>query len=466
MANKWPEFTINELKAPIKSAIAMGPFGSRIKADNFVKKGIPIIKGGNLHGANVKDSGFDFLTEAKAEELKNSQAFRGDLVITHRGTIGQVSIIPENSKYEKYIVSQSQLKVTLDTTKVNPYFVNYFFRSQLGQHRLLSNSSQVGVPAIAKASTSIKEILVPCPSLKKQSKIVSVLQSLDDKIELNRQINETLEKMAQALFKSWFVDFDPVIDNALESGNEIPNELQEHAQRRQEQIAKSGHQPLPDDIRQLFPSEFKFTDQMGWVPQGWEVCLMGEMVDIASSKRVFAKDYVENGVPFFRGKEITELSKGNKINTEIFISEEKYQELKEKAGAPKKGDILITSVGTIGNTYLVKESDKFYFKDGNLTWIRGYKNSFMPFYLKEWFMTNRAKDAIERIKIGTTQQAITIKALNSVTMLNADSKVIKLFEEHAENIFDKHDANIDQISSLSHLRDKLLPKLISGELTI
>lgn len=170
---------------------------------------------------------------------------------------------------------------------------------------------------------------------------------------------------------------------------------------------------------------------------------MSEIVDIASSKRVFASDYVDEGVPFFRGKEITELSKGKKINTEIYISENKYQELKEKAGVPKQGDILITSVGTIGNIYLVKADDKFYFKDGNLTWIRGYKKGFIPFYLKVWFESKLAKDAIERIKIGTTQQAITIKALNGIKLLCPNSTITQLFEKQTASIFDKHNANIE-----------------------
>ncbi len=85
----WPELTIDELKAPHKGAIAMGPFGSRIKAENFVTEGVPVIKGAQLHGAFVSDTGFDYLTEEKAQELSSSIAVRGDLVITHRGTIGK-----------------------------------------------------------------------------------------------------------------------------------------------------------------------------------------------------------------------------------------------------------------------------------------------------------------------------------------------------------------------------------------
>ena len=189
-------------------------------------------------------------------------------------------------------------------------------------------------------------------------------------------------------------------------------------------------------------------------------------MDIASSKRVFAKDYKEKGVPFFRGKEISELSKGNKINTEIFISEEKFEELKNLSGIPKEGDILITSVGTIGNTYQVTRDDRFYFKDGNLTWIKAYKKVFMPHFIMEWFRNSAGIEAIERIKIGTTQQAITIKGLNKILIVNAPKNILLEFEAICSSLYRKIGKNIKETSSLESLRDTLLPKLISGELRI
>ena len=168
--NKLNETKLAELLADKKNAIAMGPFGSRIKAENFVSSGIPVIKGGNLGNCYLKEDQFDFLTPEKAEELKSSKAVSGDIVITHRGTLGQVGLIHETSKYEEYIVSQSQLKVSPDKEKIDPYYLYYFLISPLGQHRLLENSSQVGVPAIARASTSVKEILVPMQPLSIQKK--------------------------------------------------------------------------------------------------------------------------------------------------------------------------------------------------------------------------------------------------------------------------------------------------------
>lgn len=174
----WPTKTIDELKSEAKAAIAMGPFGSRIKAENFVSEGVPVLKGGNLHGVFIDDTYCDFLTEEKANELKSSIARPGDIVITHRGTLGQVSIIPEHSRYPKYIVSQSQLKISLNRELINPLFVTYYLRSHIGQHELLSYSSQVGVPAIAKASTSVRQLKIPCPEIETQNNVVRILSEL------------------------------------------------------------------------------------------------------------------------------------------------------------------------------------------------------------------------------------------------------------------------------------------------
>ena len=205
--SKWSEVPLGSLLADKKNAIAMGPFGSRIKAENFVNEGVPVIKGGNLNAGFLNESEFDFLTEEKAKELKSSKATQGDIVITHRGTLGQVGLIRENAQYKEYIVSQSQLKFSPCPSKLDSTFTYYFLKSPLGQHRLLMNSSQVGVPAIAKATSSIKEIPVPVPPLSYQKAIAHILGTLDDKIELNQKMNETLEEIAKAIFKSWFCRF-------------------------------------------------------------------------------------------------------------------------------------------------------------------------------------------------------------------------------------------------------------------
>ena len=133
------------------------------------------------------------------------------------------------------------------------------------------------------------------PPLHEQQAIANILGSLDDRIELNRRMNETLEAMAQALFKSWFVDFDPVIDNALAGGKEVPEELAGRAAARA--ALGDKRKPLPAEIRALFPDEFVYSDEMGWIPKGWRISEIGNEVDVVGGGTPSTKnpDFWENG---------------------------------------------------------------------------------------------------------------------------------------------------------------------------
>lgn len=137
---------------------------------------------------------------------------------------------------------------------------------------------------------------------------------------------------------------------------------------------------------------------------------LGDICNITSSKRIFAKEYQKEGIPFYRGKEIIEKHNGNDVSTELFISRERYNEIKEKFDVPKPGDILLSSVGTLGVSWLVNE-EEFYFKDGNLTWLRA-NNKTTPEFLYLWFNSPDAQNQIDMMSIGSTQKALTIETLN------------------------------------------------------
>lgn len=201
----WELKKIVELKSDDKNALAMGPFGSNIKAENFVPHGVPVIRGTNLNFDRYVDGDFVFLTEEKADELKNSNCKAGDLVFTHRGTIGQVGLVPRN-KFTRYVISQSGMKLTVNESLVNSGFLFYYFKSRYGQHQLLKNEAQVGVPSISNPLTSLKEIEVPLPPLAEQRAITEVLGTLDDKIDLLHRQNKTLEALAESLFRQRFVE--------------------------------------------------------------------------------------------------------------------------------------------------------------------------------------------------------------------------------------------------------------------
>ena len=188
--------------------ISMGPFGSNIKVECFVDSGIPVLNGSNLTGFALNDNSFRYVTPEKADSLGKANAYRGDIVITHRGTLGQIVFIPENSKYSRYVISQSQFRVKCNE-KVLPEYLVYYFHTNAGQHRLLSNASQVGVPALARASTTFQTLEIDIPDVTEQRKIVDLLETIREKIELNNAINNNLEQQAKALYKDWFFDFSP-----------------------------------------------------------------------------------------------------------------------------------------------------------------------------------------------------------------------------------------------------------------
>jgi len=129
----------------IAKRVGMGPFGSSIKVETFVPEGIPIISGQHLNQTLLEDNHYNFITPQHAEELKNSNVFRGDIIFTHAGNIGQVAYIPETSQYERYVISQRQFYLRCDLTKISPLFVIYFFKTPQGQHALLANTSSTGV---------------------------------------------------------------------------------------------------------------------------------------------------------------------------------------------------------------------------------------------------------------------------------------------------------------------------------
>ena len=183
------------------SEISMGPFGSNIKVECFVNKGIPVLNGSNLDGFVLKEDSFRYVTSDKADSLGKANAHRGDVVITHRGTLGQIVFIPQNSLYDRYVISQSQFRVRCND-KILPEYLVYYFHTRIGQHKLLSNASQVGVPALARASTTFQKIEIEVPELKNQRKIVNLLETIRQKIEINNSINENLQEQAQALFKN------------------------------------------------------------------------------------------------------------------------------------------------------------------------------------------------------------------------------------------------------------------------
>lgn len=182
----------------IATKVATGPFGSRITKNNFVDSGVPVIRGNNLTDGFNEDR-FAYLTEAKADDLKTANVFSGDIVFTHRGTLGQVGFIPEAASHPRYVVSQSQMYLRVDPEIVSPKLVYLFFRNPVGQHALLANKSQVGVPAIARPTTSLKNIRVVIPLKDVSDAFVEATNDLYAQFDLNSKESSELASTRDTL---------------------------------------------------------------------------------------------------------------------------------------------------------------------------------------------------------------------------------------------------------------------------
>lgn len=178
--------------------ISMGPFGSDIKTDNFLEMGVPVVRGSNLTNGFV-DEGFVFVSEEKADELRNANAFPGDIVITHRGTLGQVGLIPQISRFPRYVVSQSQMLLSTDLEVMSPLFAFEFLRSPNGQHALLASTSQTGVPAISRPTTSLKAIRLTLPPREVMHIFTEKAQGLAGRIQSLASESRTLAAIRDAL---------------------------------------------------------------------------------------------------------------------------------------------------------------------------------------------------------------------------------------------------------------------------
>lgn len=149
-------------------------------------------------------------------------------------------------------------------------------------------------------------------------------------------------------------------------------------------------------------------------PKGWKEITLGEVAEIGSATRIFAKDYEEKGVPFYRSKEIIEKAFGNDITESIFISTEKYKEIKNKYGVPVEGDLLLSSVGNRSGIPYVVRKEKFYFKDGNLTWFKNFLKDCNSIFIYYWLKSNIGQASLNSIMIGSAQKALTISALQKL----------------------------------------------------
>lgn len=382
----------------------------RGKTPRKVDKGIPLIT-----AKIVKNGRIDTPTEFLDIEDYDNWMVRGfpkngDVILTTEAPLGEVAQLDDNKiALAQRIVCLRGKEGVLDNT-----FLKYFLLSSLGQARLKARETGTTVTGIKQSE--LKEVLIDYPPYKYQKQITSILKSLDDKIELNRHINENLEQQAQALFKSWFVDFEPFKDG-------------------------------------------KFVDsELGMIPEGWRVGYYTELVDIkgGGTPKTNIKEFWNGSIPFFSPKDIGPSC--FVLNTEKYITTNGLENCNSNLFPPYS--VFITARGTVGKVVMV--GSEMAMNQSNYALLG--KQNISQFYV--YLITLQLVSHLLKKANGAVFNAITTRDFASERIIIPFYSIIKSFSSIVKPIYENILLNEFQIKSLSQLRDTLLPRLMSGELKL
>lgn len=411
---------------------ASGPFGSNLKVECFVEDGFPIIDGANLKGVRVTDNITKFVTEEKARSLSRSIAKRRDVIVTISGTLGQISFIPNDSKYNEYLCSQRQFRVTFDESKIDvEYLVNYL-HTDFGQKKILSFANYVGVPALAQPLPNFKKIELLIPSIQNQKKVVQVLSALDDKIALNKKMNQKLEAMAKRLYDYWFVQYD------------FPD--------------KNDHPYKTTGGPMTYNPTLKRE-----IPVGWEVKTLDEYLDCNKYSLTAKSSY--DFIQYLDTSSLTE-------NT--LESLQRYGSQAESPSRAKRivyaNDILYSTVRPQQKHYgIIKNPAQNMIASTGFAILSckygsEYNDMFYLFLIQE-------KNLIKLSAIADSN-ASSYPSFNPSDLLNLsiclpnDLKIIEPLVKRFSSLFSIIERNQKENQKLTALRDKLLPLLMNGQVVV
>ena len=421
----WNEFIVADVAAQVRNALVGGPFGSNLVSNDYVPFGVPVIRGQNMGLGKWVAGDFVFVSEEKAQTLAANLARPSDLIFTQRGTLGQVAIVP-HGEFDRYVVSQSQMKLTVDPNKADAHFLYYYFSSREQMEYIRQNSIQTGVPHTNLSILRNTPLYLPQPD--EQREIAGILGALDDKIELNRRTNAALEATARALFQSWFVDFDPVRAKA------------------------EGRQPegMDAETAALFPYSFE-ESALGWIPSGWGVGTVGDEFNLVMGQSPPGETYNEigDGLPFYQGRRDFGFRYPNQ---RVFCT--------EPTRIAEAGDTLVSVRAPVGDINMAIERCCIGRGVGAIRHITGSRSFtyYATQHLKPYFDNYNGE--------GTVFGSINGGDFRKLPFLIAPHSIVQTFEQIIYSLDQSIEVNERQIVTLAQTRDALLPKLISGEVRV
>jgi len=422
----WQVSTLGEICQEGGGDIQTGPFGSQLHASDYVFSGIPSIMPANIKEGRVSEEGIARITEADAKRLSKYLTKAGDIVYSRRGDVERCALI--RKREEGWLCGTGCLRVRPGSGIVDPEFCSHFLSHPETKEWISRHAVGATMPNLNTQILSALPVLLP--SLPEQKAIAHILGTLDDKIELNRKTNETLEAMAKALFKSWFVDFDPV-------------------------RAKAEGRPtgLPADISDLFPDSLE-DSELGEIPRGWEVKALDEIAHFLNGLAL-QKFPPEDGAATLPVIKIAQLKKGDSTGAD------RCSTAVPSDYVVRDGDMLFSWSGSLAvdiwcggdgalNQHLFKVTSKTYGKWFFYQWV----NHHLP--------------GFQEIAQGkaTTMGHIQRHHLSEAKVLIPPPSLLAAMDSAFTTLLDRSFGLRRQSIDLASVRDALLPKLISGEIRI
>ena len=374
-----------------------------------------------------------YVSNEKVEtDLRSNIAKPGDIIVTQRGTLGQVAIVPDDDGDHRYVISQSQMAVRVPPGSADRNFVYYFFQSPQLAAYVKTYTIQTGVPHINL--DILRNASADWPDREIQIRIASVLAALDDKIDLNRRMNETLEAIARAIFKDWFVDFGPTRAKA------------------------EGRAPyLAPEIWDLFPEKLDDDEK----PVGWELSEIGKEVEAVGGATPSTKKpaFWEDGKHHWTTpKDLSKRASPVLLDTDRKITDAGVEKI--SSGLLPVGTVLLSSRAPIG--YLAIAEVPTAVNQGFIAMVcrKRLPNVFVLF----WCYENL--DYIKGISGGSTFPEISKKAFRPVPVVVPSEQTLAAYEGLVRSLYDRIVVNTKESASLAKIRDLLLPKLMSGEIRL
>ncbi len=458
MGSERQEVTLADASLSVQT----GPFGSQLHKSDYVEEGIPSIMPVNIADNRITTESIARISEEDAERLSKYRVEPGDVVYSRRGDVERRALVREAE--DGWLCGTGCLRIRFDKELVDPEYASFQLGGAQCREWIVRHAIGATMPNLNTSILSAVPFILP--PLPEQKAIAHILGTLDDKIELNRRMNATLEGMAQALFKSWFVDLDPVIDNALAAGNPIPDELASRAEVRKKALANGTTQqgsvdhPTLSDPQSLFPAAFEYYDELGPIPEGWETQPLYDIADFVNGAAYKGADFsdAEAALPVIK---IAEVKAGITGQTKFTTNNkgDKYR--------VEDGDILLSWSGNPDTSI-----DTFIWTNGpgylnqHIFNVRLHDESerYFVYYQLKYLRSTFAE--LARDKQTTGLGHFTAGDMKRLMVFKPTATLLDRFNRAVSSIYSRGYENRLSTETLTKLRDTLLPKLISKEIRL